>query len=197
MLSRRQFIKTAAVTTAAASLAEPTEAVTGTPRLPLKAEPRRRTIFARSHVGGQLRLYSDAADQPRALIRQDALDRAFGKGAGQGLLQPDHWRMIDEGWFSGDDLFLPTDPDCSEFAVWQANYHHDCEAHDILADLLGVHLSPWGGRLDRVGLSFAEHPCTPRFATATLVHADCLPHLVREVAERSDWISVHPDPVST
>ena len=100
--------------------------------------------------------------------------------------------MIEEGWFAGDDLFVSSDPGSWEYAVWQANYHPECEAHDLLVDFFGSGMSPWGGTMTGLGLSLAEHPCTPRFATATLIHARFLPVLARAVAERSDWITVLP-----
>lgn len=194
MFSRRDFMKSAAVSTAAGSLIEPSTALSGQPRLPLRAEPRKRTLFARPHQNAGLRLYTDGSREPRPLIRHEALELAFGKGAGQGLLQPDHWRMIEEAWFVGDDLFVPSDPSSREFAVWQANYDPQCEAYDLLMDFFGSGLFPWGGTVTELGLSLAEHPCTPRFATATLIHTDFLPILANEVAERSEWITVCPAP---
>jgi hypothetical protein len=191
MFSRRDFIKTAAVSTAAASLAEPTAARDGEPWRPLRAEPRKRIIFSRPSPDGRLRLYSDGSPDPRPLILKEALDSAFGRGAGLGLLQPDHWCMIEACWFSGGDLFVPSDPGSWDFAVWRANYHPECEAHDLLAELFGLHLLPYGTRLDDVGLVFVEHPCTPRFATATLDDPSCLPLLGQQVAEKTEWITIH------
>jgi hypothetical protein len=195
MFSRRDFMKTAAVSTAIAQIAEPAIARFEEPWRPVRAEPRKRTIFARPHRDDQFRLYTDGAPEPRPLIRQEALERAFGKGAGQGLLQPDHWHMIELGWFVDDDLFVPSEPGSWEFAVWQANYHPECEAHDLLMEFCSSAAFLGGGALKELGLALAEHPCTPRFATATLIRADFLPIVARAVADRSEWITIRPAPL--
>lgn len=192
MFSRRDFMKTAAVTTATASIVEQADASQETLRRPLKAEPRRRTVFARPNSNGGLILYSDGAPEPRKLIREDALERAFGRGAGRFLLQPDHWRMIDEGWFREEDLFEPLDPYSQEYLIWHANYRPEVEAHDLLIDIFGKGLLPGGGVVDDLGLAFAEHPCTPRYATVVLRDLERLPLVCKLVAARTDWIVIDP-----
>lgn len=192
MLSRRDFMTTAAITTATTTLFEAARAAPA--RQPLRALPRVRTLYARPHESGGLRLFSDGAPEPRALVREDVLDRAFGRGAARLLQQPDHWRMIDEGWFAGDDLYTPEDPSSMEYWIWQANHHPECEAHDLLCDLFRAGLSvPWGS-VPELGLALGEHPCTPRFATATLHHPAALPRLARQVAEMTTWVIVDPEP---
>jgi len=195
MISRRNFLQTAAVGTMATPLADMAKAsddgvANGERRRPLRAEPKHRIIRARSGSGGGLRLFSDGSQEPRPLIRTELLEAAFGKGVGQSLSQPDHWKMIDEGWFSGDDLLEVTDLASWEYAVWQANYHPECEAHDLLHEFFAAGLWPGGGTNEDLGLAFAEHPCTPRFATLDLLHRDRLPDLAMHVADLTEWISI-------
>lgn len=195
MITRRKFLKTAAASTTATPLAQHTSAAPDTdPQLgswqPLRAKPRRRTIYAKSALDGGLRLYSDGSPDPRPLIRTEVLVRAFGKGVEQSLLQPDHWRMIDEGWFKAEELFELNDVGSWNYAVWQANYHPECEAHDLLYDFFGVGLFPGGGVNKDFGLAFSEHPCTPRFATVTLLNEYRLAELAARVAQLTEWVSI-------
>jgi hypothetical protein len=98
--------------------------------------------------------------------------------------------MIEEGWFSGSDLLELTDPSSWDYAVWQANYHPECEAHDLLHDLLVSDPWPGGGTNEEFGLVFAEHPCTPRLATVSLRDPGRLGDLAARLAELTDWISL-------
>ena len=109
---------------------------------------------------------------------------------GQSLHQPDHWRMIDEGWFRGDELYELNNPNSHEYAVWQANYHPECEAHDLLHGLFGSGLLPGGGVRKDVGLAFSEQPCTPRFATVTLLDACRSAELKARVSGVSEWLPI-------
>ena len=198
MITRRNFLQSVAASTAAAPITSTADAATDTSgeagiRRPLKAEPRRRIIYAKPAPHGGLRLYSDGSPDPRLLIRREVLEQAFGQGVGQLLHQPDHWRMIDEGWFGGDDLYDLTEYGSIEFAVWQANYHPECEAHDLLYNYLGSGLLPGGGVNDDLDLAFSEHPCTPRFATVTLLDQDQLSELAVRVAELTEWVSIQVD----
>lgn len=195
MITRRQFLKFAAASTTATPLAQPTYAGPDTDpkqgsRQPLRAEPRRRTIYAKSAPDGGLRLYSDGPYDPRLLIRTEVLERAFGKGIEQSLQQPDHWRMIDEGWFKGDELFELNDIESWHYAVWKANYHPECEAHDLLYDFFGVGLFPGGGVNKDLDLAFSEHPRTPRLATVTLLNEHRLAELAVRVAQLTEWVSI-------
>jgi hypothetical protein len=195
MISRRDFLQTAAVGTMATPLAEMAKAsddgvANGERRRPLRAEPKHRIIRARSGSRGGLRLFSDGPQEPRPLIRTEVLEATFGKGVGQSLSQPDHWRMIDEGWFACDDLFEVTDLASWDYAVWQANYHPECEAHDLLFEFFGAGLWPGGGINEDLGLVFAEHPCTPRFATLDLIDGDRLPDLASRLADVTEWITI-------
>lgn len=195
MISRRNFLKTAAASTAAAPLTENAGAAPDThseneSRRPLRAEPRRRVIYAKPALQGGLRLYSDGSPSPRPLIRTEVLEREFGKGIEQSLQQPDHWRMIDEGWFDGTELFELNDLGSWNYAVWKANYHPECEAHDLLYDFFGVGLFPGGGVNKDLDLAFSEHPCTPRLATVTLLNEYRLAELAVRVAQLTEWVSI-------
>ncbi|GGE57447.1 twin-arginine translocation signal domain-containing protein [Actibacterium pelagium] len=198
MITRRKFLKTAAASTAATPLAEnagatPDERSADRSRRPLRAEPRRRIIFAKSAPNGALRLYSDGSPDPRPLIRTEALEREFGKGIEQSLRQPDHWRMIDEGWFKGDELFELNDLGSWSYAVWKANYHPECEAHDLLFEFFRSGMFPGGGINKEFDLAFSEHPCTPRFATVTLLNENRLTKLATRVAALTEWVSIARD----
>ncbi|MBF9060309.1 twin-arginine translocation signal domain-containing protein [Rhodobacterales bacterium HKCCSP123] len=198
MITRRSFLQTAAVGAVATPMSSEAtttkETATGEGlQRPLRAEPRRRIIHARRGPSGGLRLYSDGSPDSRPLVRQEVLERAFGRGVSQSLEQPDHWRMIDEGWFEGDDLYDLTDLGSWDYAVWQANYHPECEAHDLLYQFFGTELMPGGGVNEEVGLAFSEHPCTPRLATVTLLDPDRLPDLATRVADLTEWVDIHND----
>ncbi|MDU8943495.1 hypothetical protein [Ovoidimarina sediminis] len=102
MITRRRFM----AATATGPFALPKTASTA-PRQPLKAEPRVRTLHWREAEDGRLVLFSDGSPEPRKLIKEEALDRMFGSGTHLVLQQPDHWRMIEEGWFVEEDLYQP------------------------------------------------------------------------------------------
>lgn len=194
MITRRNFIAASAATASgplAGAAAEQDR------RLPLKAEPRVRTLLARPAEDGRLRLISDGPEAPPKLIRPEALERAFGTGTSLVLYQPDHWRMIDEGWFIDDDLYEPSDVKDTAFYIWQANYRPETEAHDLLYDLFENDITgPFGIRIAKYGLELGEHPCTPRYATAKLDGAECLPDLAAEVARRTRWLIIEASPPS-
>ncbi|NDW54466.1 twin-arginine translocation signal domain-containing protein [Aliiroseovarius sp. PrR006] len=195
MISRRNFLKSAAASTTATPLAQHASADHDTylkrgNKHPLRAEPRRRTIYSKPAPDGGLRLYSDGSPDPRPLIRTQVLERAFGKGVEQSLLQPDHWRMIDARWFEGDELFELNDVTSWQYAVWKANYHPECEAHDLLYDFFGKGVFPGGGINKDYNLAFSEHPCTPRFATVTLLNEHRLPDLVARITDLTEWVSI-------
>lgn len=188
MITRRNFIAASAAT-ASGSLA--VGAAEEDRRLPLKAEPRVRTLQARPAENGRLLLISDGPEAPPKLIRPEALERAFGPGTERVLYQPDHWRMIDEGWFMDDDLYEPSDGEDAAFDIWRANYRPEVEAHDLLYDLFQDDITgPFGVRIAKYGLELGEHPSTPRYATAKLDGAGYLPGLAAEVARRTRWLVI-------
>ena len=189
MITRRNFIVTSAA--AASSPVALQAAEEQHARLPLKAMPKVRTLSAKPTRDGRLLLFSDGPETPQKLIRSEALERAFGPGTNLVLLQPDHWRMIDEGWFAGEDLYDPTEFEDPAFRIWHANYRPETEAHDLLYNLFHEQMDgPLGSRLPDLGLELGEHPCTPRYATAKLDGDWCLSRLAEEIAARTTWLVV-------
>ena len=162
------------------------------PLVPLRAEPRHRRIFASTGKYGCYRLESDGPAQPRKIVRKDVIERTFGEGTYDTLTQPDHWRMIDAGWFGGDDLHQPIPIADEAYDIWWANHHPMVEAHDILADLFpDLYVGfPFGSGIRKFGVEMAEHPCSPRFVTADVDSDFHLIRLADEVAARSDLISI-------
>ncbi|MDG2259599.1 MAG: hypothetical protein P8L68_14020 [Paracoccaceae bacterium] len=134
---------------------------------------------------------TDGPQEPPKLIRPKALERMFGAGTSNMLQQPDHWRMIEEGWFSGEDLFeLAVEKDHA-FYTWHANYRPETEAHDLIYDLFRDQIdNPFGLRLPSLGLELAEHPSTPRYATAKLDGEWCLPNFMAEIGAHTKWIEI-------
>jgi hypothetical protein len=189
MITRRNFIITSAAT-ASSPLAQEANAEQKN-SLPLKALPKARVLHTKPSRGGRLLLVSDGPEAPQPLIKTEVLERAFGKGINLNLTQPDHWRMIEEGWFSGEELYQPEDPYDPTLMIWQANYRPETEAHDLLYDLFrDLVTSPFGVRIPELGLELAEHPSTPRYATAKLDGDWCLANLTAEVAERTSWLVI-------
>lgn len=189
MITRRDFIVTTAAT--ASSPLAVHAANERDVRLPLKAQPQVRALFTKPTGDGRLLLFSDGPVSPSKLIKPEALERAFGPGTDLVLQQPDHWRMIEEGWFAEDDLYEPTEFEDPAYRIWHANYRPETEAHDLLYDLFRDQITgPFGARIPDVGLELGEHPSTPRYATAKLDGDWCLPHLRAEVAERTSWLVI-------
>ena len=192
MITRRDFMIVTSTATASSPLLA--HATTGGDRLvPLKATPRVRSLHTKQTEDGRLLFVSDSPDAPPRIIRPAALEKVFGRGAEHFLYQPDHWRMIDEGWFSEDETYHPEDFDDPAFNIWHANYRPETEAHDLLYNLFRdqVDFAPFGsGRVPELGLGFGEHPSTPRFATAKLDGEHCLLRVAAEVATRTSWLTV-------
>lgn len=187
MITRRRFI--AATATSPLAVPDPTSA---SPQQPLKAVPMVRTLHWRETDDGRLILFSDGSPEPRKLIKEEALDRMFGSGTHLVLQQPDHWRMIEEGWFGGEDLYQPMDLDDPAYQVWHANYKPEVEAHDLLYDLFQDRITgPFGASIPELGLELAEHPSTPRLALAKLNHEGCLPLLEEAITMRTSWLSIN------
>lgn len=189
MLTRRNFMTTSAATVPAA-LADPSSA-NMRPRLPLRAEPRVRILSARPSEDGRLMLLADGPQRPQKLIRAEALEREFGPGTDLVLRQPDHWRMIEEGWFEGDDVYQPADSSDDAWLIWQSYYRPEVEAHDLLYDVFHDRISgPFGARIPELALELGEHPCTPRYATAKVIDEAFLPRLKQELFSRTRWLTV-------
>ena len=196
MITRRDFIVTTAAT--ASSPLAVHAADEQDVRLPLKAHPRVRTLCTKPTGDGRLLFFSDGPKSPSKLIKPAALERAFGPGTDLVLQQPDHWCMIEEGWFAEADLYEPTEFEDPAFRIWHANYRPETEAHDLLYDLFRDHITgPFGARIADLGLELGEHPSTPRYATAKLDGDWCLPHLKAEVAERTSWLVIDNGTAST
>ncbi|WP_294613823.1 hypothetical protein [uncultured Roseovarius sp.] len=140
-------------------------------------------------------LVSDGSAVPRPLIRQNAIERIFGSDIYDTLSQPDHWCMIDAGWFDDTDLFMPLPQGDPAYLTWCECYRPEVEAFDILLDIFGERaLSPFGLIVPEFDLTLAEHPSTPRFATATVEDASVLPELAKYVASRAEWVTIDPSP---
>lgn len=189
MISRRRFITSGAASPLA--LQKPANA---SPRQPLKAEPKVRTLHWKEADNGRLILFSDGSPEPSKLVKDDVLDRMFGSGTHLVLHQPDHWHMIEAGWFIEEDLHQPTDIDDPAYRIWHANYKPEVEAHDLLYDLFQDRITgPFGAYIPELGLELAEHPSTPRLALAKLGHEGDLPILAEAIASRTSWLVIHLD----
>lgn len=193
MSTRRDFvIGAAAALTALSNLATPILAL---PLEPLWAKKRRRRLLVRHEPDGRCLILSDGPTTPRSIIHRDAIDRVFGSGIYDSLSQPDHWCMIDAGWFGGEDLFTPVPLGEPAYLTWCALHRPENEAHDLL---LGVFrdrsFGPFGFYIPECGLTLAEHPSTPRYATARLDSEYFLPSLVEYVAQHAPWLSFSGGP---
>lgn len=189
MITRRDFIITTAAT--ASSPLALRAAISQPLKIPLKALPKVRSLKLQSARDGRLLFLSDGPKIPPSLIRPEALEREFGPGTDLVLNQPDHWRMIEEGWFAQEDLYEPTDPYDPAFLVWHANYRPETEAHDLLYDHFSDRIDgPIGAYNSELGLELAEHPSTPRYATAKLDSEYCLPRFEAELAARTSWLVI-------
>ena len=190
MITRRVFVMTS--TLACAPFVQSAEAASR-PRTPLRAALRRRRLQARPARDGKLLLFSDGPSRPQNLITADALERSFGKGVERSLTQPDHWRMIEAGWFAGDDVYEPSEFGDPAYQAWHACHKPEVEAHDLLLEYYGEQFdNPIGGMIPELGLEFGEHPNTPRLALAKLVHQSYLPRLAADLAEKTDWLWIDP-----
>jgi hypothetical protein len=154
-----------------------------------------RTLFAQPRQNGAYLLISDGSPAPRRLIRRSAIKRVFGSNIFDTLSQPDHWRMIDAGWFGDTDLFMPVPQGDPAYRMWCDHYRLEVEAFDFLMDIFCERaLGSFGASISEFSLTLAEHPCTPRYATATIDDASALPELAKYVVSRSDWVAINPSP---
>ena len=159
---------------------------------PLRAVPRRRDILPKRDADGVWLLHSDGPEAPPPTMRRAVIEQTFGMGTYDTLCLPDHWAMIEAGWFSGADLHHPSPADDEVYDLWRAFHHPLCEAHDLIADLLEIGcVAPVASReaIAR-GLVLAEHPCTPRLATARVRSDMHLCDLAAEVARRTDCLTI-------
>ena len=188
MLTRRDFIiGAAAALTALPDLASP---MLEAPLRPLRVNHESRTLVVQKEPDGRCLIVSDGPKAPRNLIRRDAIDRVFGAGVYDSLCQRDHWRMIDAGWFAGDDLFMPVPLGDPAYLIWCARHRPENEAHDLLSDLfLDRAFGPFGVYIPEFGLTLAEHPNTPRYATARLDSEYFLPSLAEHASQQAPWLS--------
>lgn len=187
MLNRRRFLAASVIGAVTATL--PVQPFAATP---LRATPKHRRLFPKREEGGSWLFHSDAPYEPRKVIRPDAIERVFGEGAFNRLSQRDHWAMIEAGWFSGPDLHLPVPLGDPTYDVWKGYYHPVTEAHDLLRTLFAAKYRVglrWGDRLPN-GLSLAEHPCTPRYATARVYSDFDLLRCLFDVASMGPLIEV-------
>lgn len=163
-MNRRDFLA-ASSAMAAVTAAGPAPAFAPSP---LRALPRHRRIFVQQEDEFSWLFCSDAPAYPPKVVRYDVIERVFGAGTYDTLGQPDHWRMIAEGWFGGEDLHQPVPLGDWTYTIWKSFYHPVVEAHDLLRAAFGWRFGivpSIGGGL-RNGLVFAEHPSTPRYTTA-------------------------------
>lgn len=154
-------------------------------------EPLVRHLYLQEQHDGKLLIVSDGSPNPRPLIKPNIIEEIWGPGAYSLLRQPLHWQMIDSGWFSEDDLWYPFNEDCEELDIWNAFYHPVCEAHDIVCRILGISsiFIMKSSRSD-LGLQVAEHPSTPRYATAKLYNRGYIHKFVSEVHSRTKHVIV-------
>lgn len=163
MFTRRNFLAASVVASVAASM--PMQGFSPTP---LRAQPKHRRIFPMREERGSWLMHSDGPYEPRKVIRWTVIEEVFGSGTYNQLSMRDQWAMIDAGWFTGADLHLPVPMGDDTYVVWKGYYHPVSEAHDLLRDLFATRYpsmiyGAWGVPN---GMTLAEHPCTPRYATA-------------------------------
>lgn len=188
MTTRRQFLaSSAAVLSAIPARLNATLLDLG----PLRADMRRRKLFVRRTPDWEFILYSNGPNRPQPLIKRSVIERTFGDDVYDTLRQRDHWAMIEAGWFGSDDQFLPQPVRDPEYDIWQAYYRPEVEAYDLLEDIFFDGNAPWwGAYLQEYGLSLAEHPNTPRYATAKIQNLLGLPALAVAINERTPHVSL-------
>lgn len=188
MTTRRQFLFSSAATLTAL----PACLNAAVPKLvPLRAEVRCRRLFVRRTPDWEFILYSNGPNRPQPLIKRSVIERTFGDDVYDTLRQRDHWAMIEAGWFGADDQFLPQSVRDPEYDIWQAYYRPEVEAHDLLEDIFFDGNAPWwGAYMQEYGLSLAEHPNTPRYATAKIRNLLGLPALAAAINERTPHVAL-------
>lgn len=188
MTTRREFLFSAAAAMTAIPAVSKAHPVT---LVPLEATPRLRKLYVERTPDWDHRLYSDGPKTPQPLIKRAVIERAFGEGTYDTLRQRDHWALIDAGWFSDEELFVPQPVRDPEYNVWQSYYRPLVEAHDLLEDVFFNGQAPWWGVFMReYSLTLAVHPNTPRLATAKIHDIRYLPDLASAVAARTPYLVV-------
>lgn len=192
MTTRRTFIATTAATAALPFAADAGDPAARAHLLPATLRVRRLHAEPVDDYWRQLR--TDGPETPQPLVRAEVLDAAFGLGTHHLLTQPDHWRLIAAGMFAGADLYTPDDPADPATEEWEALHHPVTEAHDMLFTLLrdGLTFEPMETFHHGLQLRFNQHPCTPRYVTAS-IPAHRLEDLAEEIAARTQWIVLDPD----
>jgi hypothetical protein len=191
MLNRRSFLAASVMAAVAATL--PAQAFAPAP---LRAQPKHRRIFPRREETGSWLLHSDGPYEPRKVIRGEVIEAVFGTGTYDHLSQRDHWEMIEAGWFSGADLHLPVPLGDPTYDVWKGYYNPVTEAHDLIRTLFSTKYPgglSWLHTLPN-GVTLAEHPSTPRYATARIQSDIDLLRCVLDVASMGRLVElVLPD----
>ncbi len=200
MTTRRDFFKlTATGALTGSTLASP--ALAGRTK-PLRVQQRKRKLFVmfeEEPYPTWLTLYSDAPLRPRPIVKQAVLEAAFGTEACEGIRLPDHWEMIDRGWFGGDDLrpIIMEAQACFDdpaYWEWATNYHPLNEASDLIADAFDLFISMMVcTRQKELGLMIMERPCTPRLCKAQIAHIDALAPLMAELAKVAPHLEINPN----
>jgi hypothetical protein len=199
MTTRRTFIIASA--TCAAAVAA-TASLARSPLQPLRAEPRPRQLFLQHRKVGRLDeaydIFTDAPSKPRPIIRRAVIDEVFGPDVYDTLEQPDHWRMIDAGWFAGSDLDDLEDPERAFDPLvlqWHAWHKPTSEAYWLLLDLFPEAQFPFGSAyLDAYDLLFGIHPCTPMKAEVSLRNSWRIEEFAAELALRSPELRLDTQP---
>lgn len=177
MFSRRNLMATSAAAAAVGTLyPEPSTARPGARVMPLRAPLRAHNLFAFPSDSGRLTLATDVDFQPRKLIKRGVLNAVFGKGTDAVLTQPDHWEMIDAGWFGDENLCLPTGFDDPAYLDWCEYCDPRVQVHDLLFGFVeNEHMWLGGGRTPEVGLVCMRHPQSPRLVTVHFTDWSGLP----------------------
>ncbi len=195
MTTRRTFM----ISGAGGALALTAPAVlAGFAAKPLRADPRPRQLHLEHRkIDAILDTYdvlTDAPNSPLPIVRREVIDEAFGADVYDSLDQPDHWRMIDAGWFSGSDLDRIDHPDRSfdpPVLHWHAWHKPASEAYWLLIDLFPEARHVGGGaHLEGYDLLFSIHPCTPMVAEASLRNPRRIEAFAEELATRAPGISL-------
>ena len=160
----------------------------------IEPEPQaviKRLLHLEHTKDGKVLIKTDAPERPRHLIKPEIIDSVWGRGAYDILHQPLHWKMIDSGWFGDDDLYYPFEQGTHEYEAWFGYYQPACEAHDLLAGLLGVDNFWFTDPKDvGYGLEFMLHPSTPRYATAKLEGPQWIKEFQEMIEGKASYLSV-------